>query len=97
MSLSQRAPSARVQRLASTLAAQPIFWLAFIVVMFTWPILRSIRAQRELPRERPVIGAVRDFTLHDQNGDELGASELRGRIWVASFTALDCEPTCVQA
>jgi protein SCO1/2 len=69
--------------------------------MFTWPILRSILAERDLPRNlpqnRPVIGSVRAFTLRDQNGDELGSAELRGRIWVASFTAVDCAPLCDQS
>jgi len=95
--VSPRAPGARVQALASALAAQPLFWSAVIVAMFTWPILRSIRAERDLPQERPVIGTVRTFTLRDQNGEELGTAELRGRIWVASFTAVECEPMCAQS
>jgi protein SCO1/2 len=97
MLVSQRALGARFQGLASTLAGKPIVWLVFIVTMFAWPILRSIHAERGLSRDRPVLGRVRDFTLRDQNSGELGAVELRGRIWVASFTATDCEPTCVQS
>jgi protein SCO1/2 len=65
-------------------------------MLFTWPIARAIRAERELPRERPVVGTVRDFVLIDQNGDRLGAGELRGRVWVASFTAIHCAPMCAQ-
>jgi protein SCO1/2 len=97
MLVSQRALGARFQVLASALAGKPIVWLVFIVAMFTWPILRSIHAERGLPRTRPILGWVRDFTLRDPNGGELGAAELRGRIWVASFTAVDCEPMCVQS
>lgn len=97
VSTSRQGPSARLQRLASRLADKPIFWLAFVVVMFTWPILRSIHAERDLPRDRPVLAAVRPFTLRDQNGDELGPAELRGRIWVASFNAVECEPRCAEA
>jgi protein SCO1/2 len=93
----QRALSAHIQRLASTLAGKPIFWLAFIVTMFTWPILRSIRAERGMLHSRPVFGLVRDFTLRDQSGGELGATELRGRLWVASFTTAECEPTCIES
>ena len=98
--VSPRAPGARVQALASALAAKPVFWLCIIGAMFTWPILRSIRAERELPRSllvnRP-IGTVRAFTLRDQNGEALGAAELLGRIWVASFSAVECEPMCAQS
>jgi cytochrome oxidase Cu insertion factor (SCO1/SenC/PrrC family) len=91
-----RSLSARFQVLLTALAGQPIFWLVFIVAMFTWPILRSIHAERGLQRQRPVLGLVRDFTLLDQNG-ELGAAELRGRIWVASFTTIECEPACASS
>ena len=97
MSIAQPAASGRLQRLAATVAGQPIFWLTFVVVMFTWPILRSIQAEHELPRERPILGAVRDFTLRDQNGDVFASSELHGRVWLASFIAVECEPTCVQS
>jgi len=94
----QRALGARFQGLAAALAGKPAFWLVFIVTMFTWPIWRSIRSERDLPaRHRPVLGLVRDFTLRDQNGGELGAEELRGRLWVASFTAVDCQPACIEA
>jgi protein SCO1/2 len=88
---------ARFQMLVSALAAKPIIWLVFVVTMFTWPILRSIQSERELPERRPVLGRVRDFTLRDQNGGALGTAELRGRIWVASFTATECEPACAEA
>jgi protein SCO1 len=97
VSSSRRTPSARFQQLASRLADKPVIWLSFVVAMFTWPILRSIRAERFLPRDRPVLAAVRPFTLRDQNGDELGPAELRGRIWVASFNAVECKARCAEA
>lgn len=101
MLVSPRPFGAHVQALASALAGKPVFWLVIIGVMFTWPILRSIRAERDLPpnllQNRPAIGTVRAFSLRDQNGDALGAANLRGRIWVASFTAVDCEPMCAQS
>jgi protein SCO1/2 len=76
---------------------KPIFWMVFIAAIFTWPILRSIHAEHDLPRHRPVLGLVRDFTLRDQSGGEFGAAELRGRLWVASFAASECEPWCAQS
>ena len=92
MTASEGAFRARLQVLAAALAGKPIFWLVVVAAIFSWPILRSIQAARELPHRRPVLGQVRDFSLHDQSGDALGATELRGRIWVASFGA--CEPGC---
>ena len=98
MLVSQRTLATRFQGLAAALAGKPIFWLVFIVTLFTWPIWRSIVSERDLPsRHRPLLGLVRDFTLRDQGGGELGAAELRGRLWVASFTAVDCEPMCTHA
>ena len=95
MLVSQRA--SRIQVLVSFLAGKPIVWLVFIAAMFSWPIVRSMRAQRDLPRSRPALGLVRDFALRDQHGGELGPAELRGRIWVANFTAIECKPVCVQS
>jgi cytochrome oxidase Cu insertion factor (SCO1/SenC/PrrC family) len=77
--------SSRIQALAASLAGKPILWLAFIVVMFSWPVVRSIRAERDLSRPPAPLGLVRDFTLRDPSGSELGAPELRGRLWLASF------------
>lgn len=95
--MTQRVSGARVQVLAASLAGKPVFWLLFIVGMFCVPILRSIGAERGLPRHRPVLGTVRDFTLGDQNGGELGMAELRGRLWVANFTSIECAPWCAQS
>lgn len=97
MIVSRRSIATRLQVLVATLAGKPIIWLAFIVAMFSWPILRSIRAERDLPHTRPTLGRVRDFTLRDQGSIEIRGTELRGRIWVASFTTVDCETACEQS
>jgi cytochrome oxidase Cu insertion factor (SCO1/SenC/PrrC family) len=97
MSGSSRGPGARLQALAAALTGRPLFWILSVAILLAWPIVRAIQAERELPRKRPVIGRVRDFALTDQNGDRFGAGELRGRVWVASFTAIQCAPMCAQA
>jgi protein SCO1 len=89
-----RALGARIQVLAATLVAQPVFWSAVVAAMFSWPIVRSVRAERNLPRSRPVLGQVRGFTFRDQNGAEVGVADLRGRLWVASFASIGCAPAC---
>ncbi len=96
MSGSPRGLGARIQARAAALAGSPLFWILFVAGMLTWPILRSIQAERALPQNRPIIGRVRDFALVDQNGDPFGG-ELRGRVWVVNFTAIQCEPMCAQA
>ena len=87
----------RAQVLAATVAGKPLFWIAFIVAMFSWPILRSLHAERHLRPARAVLGGIRDFTLRDHDGTDLGASELRGRIWLASFTTIAQATTHAQS
>ena len=94
MSAHLRSFGVRVQALVAALAGQPSFWLVFIVAMFTWPIVRSVRAEHGLTPGSPVLGSVRPFALHDQTGATLGAAELHGRLWVASFTAAVCGSMC---
>jgi len=75
-------------------AASPPVWLLVIGFMFAWPIARSIRAAADLPGRRPVIGTVPDFALVDQKGAPVGSETLRGRVWIASFTASHCTEIC---
>jgi protein SCO1 len=96
MSGPSRGPGARLQALAAALAGRPLFWILSVAVLFAWPIVGAIQADRALPQKRPVVGRVRDFVLTDQNGDRFGAGELRGRVWIASFTAIECAPMCAQ-
>jgi cytochrome oxidase Cu insertion factor (SCO1/SenC/PrrC family) len=96
MSGPSRGPGERLQALAAALAGRPLFWILSLAILFSWPIVRAIQAERALPQKRPVVGRVRDFVLTDQNGDRFGAGELRGRVWVASFTATRCAPMCAQ-
>jgi protein SCO1 len=96
MSGPSRGPGARLQALAAALAGRPLFWILSVAILFAWPIVRSIQAERALPRRHPVVGHVRDFGLTDQNGDHFGPGELRGRVWVATFTAIQCAPMCAQ-
>jgi protein SCO1/2 len=41
-------------------------------------------ARTALPPPLPVLGAISDFDLVEQNGRAFGASDVRGRVWVLS-------------
>jgi protein SCO1/2 len=84
----------RLQARAAALVGRPLFWVLFLSGLTAWPIARSIRAERQLPQNRPVMGTVRDFSLVDQNGDVFGSSELRGVVWVAHFSSTQCRGAC---
>lgn len=86
----------RLQARAASLVARPLFWVLFLAALTAWPIARSIRAERQLPQNRPVIGAVREFALVDQNGEAYGSNELRGVVWIAHFSSTRCRGTCGQ-
>ncbi len=42
----------------------------------------------------PVIRAVPDFSLTDQNGQAVTKDDLRGRIWIADFIFTRCQGPC---
>lgn len=84
----------RLQARAAALAGRPLFWVLLLAALTAWPIVRSIRAERQLPQNRPVIGRVRDFALVDQTGDAFGSNELRGVVWIAHFSSTRCRGIC---
>ena len=70
------------QRAAARLLGSPLFWVLFLAVPFGWPIVRMARTA--LPPPLPVLGAISDFELVEQNGCAFGASDVRGCVWVLS-------------
>jgi protein SCO1/2 len=79
---------------AARAASTPWTWIAIIGFMFAWPLVRSIQAASHLPPQRPHLGEVPAFGLVDQRLEPLGAAELRGRVWIASFTYASCDAIC---
>lgn len=59
--------------------------------MFALPMGRAMT--RTLPPQPPVLTTVPAFTLTNENGDTRAAEQLRGRIWIAEFMALDRLPS----
>lgn len=77
--------TSKAQRVASTLAGSPLFWVVAIAVLFSWPMVRSLRAQANLPPRSPVLGTVAEFSLRDQYGRAFGSRDLLGKVWIAQF------------
>jgi protein SCO1/2 len=55
--------------------------------------LAAAAACRREP-ELPKLGTIEQFALSDQDGRPFGTSELRGKVWVASFFFTRCPTIC---
>lgn len=71
-----------LQRTVSRLFGSPWFWVFFVSIGFGWPLVRVVRTV--LPPPLPVLGAVSDFTVVDQNEKPFGTEDLRGRVWLVA-------------
>jgi len=87
----ERAGSAVGARIAS-LVGKPAFWVVFVLVGVGWPIARTVAIQ--LPPALPVLGTLPDFHFKNQYGQDYGADQLKGRIWVANFIFTRCPTEC---
>ncbi len=90
----QVARGTRAQSWASRAAGHPLTWIGIVGFMFTWPLLRSMNAASDMPPEPPVLGTVPEFSLVDQLDEPLGTAQLKGRVWIASFTHSGCHSIC---
>lgn len=59
-------------------------------------LLRTLRPQRSLPRELPVLGHVSAFNLTNQQGQPFAFSQLTGTVWVADIIFTRCPGPCVR-
>jgi cytochrome oxidase Cu insertion factor (SCO1/SenC/PrrC family) len=58
----------------------PLFWIAFVGLIFAGPLVRAFRAKP--PPPVPVIGAAPEFRLVDQGEQPYGSAELHGKVWI---------------
>jgi len=82
----------RLQARLAALVSRPLFWSLFIALGLAIPIVRSLRVG--LPRPLPVLSAVSEFQLTDQNGQPYGSQQLRGKVWVANAIFTRCPTVC---
>ncbi len=72
--------------------ARPLFWIALIAAIFSWPIVWSLRTP--VPPPLPVLATLPRFELRDEGGRPFGTKDLEGRVWVASFIFTRCATIC---
>lgn len=68
------------------------FWFVVCGFFFAYPALKSV--QRELPPELPVLSALPEYTLTDENGRAFGSKELYGKVYIANFMFTSCVTAC---
>jgi protein SCO1/2 len=86
------APPGREDDRLGRLVGRWWFWVAFVLVAFSWPIVRAVTT--ELPPPLPVLATVPEFTLTSQHGKPFGSEDLRGRVWLAGFVFTRCPTVC---
>ncbi len=76
----------------------PIIILAAVIGTASWIRLGG-RPRQEVWNESlleglNVYGEIPDFSLLERNGRQVGLSELRGKVWIATFIYTSCKDTC---
>jgi protein SCO1/2 len=70
---------------------RPYFWSAVISILVI-TILTPFT--RRVPEPPPVIAAVPEFSVTNQNGEAFGSLQLAGKAYVASFIFTRCKTAC---
>ncbi len=52
------------------------------------------QARAQSGPDLPILNAVPDFSLVDQQGTPVGSKDLKGKVWVASLLDTHCEKSC---
>lgn len=74
------------------LFSSKLFWSMFVLIVFSYPIYRSI--QRELPPDLPKLFQVPTFSLTNEFNKPFGTNDLKGKPYLATFAFTTCPTTC---
>lgn len=76
----------------SKLVSNKLFWLLFVFVVFSYPLLRSMT--RELPPELPKLFQLKEYSLINEFNKPFGTKDLKGKPYLATFAFTSCPTTC---
>lgn len=74
------------------LVSSKTFWVVFLLLMFSYPIYRSV--QRVLPAGPEPLFELPAYTLTNEFGQPFGSEDLKGRVYLANFIFTSCPSTC---
>jgi len=84
----QTTPKSGFHAKLENLAGKPLFWALFVLVAFSWPLVRAFMVE-PLP-DIPIVGTVQNFVLKDSRGLPLSSKKLQGRVWIAHAMCTSC-------
>lgn len=84
--------SSSTQNPIETLVSKKKFWFIFCAIAFLFPLYRAVN--RNLPEPLPKYYKVPSFNLITEDNLNLKESDLRGKIYLASFFFSNCPTTC---
>lgn len=67
-------------------------WLVIAGSVFAFNVIRAVT--NEIPQPPRVLSQLPEFRLTNQDGQQFGSSELRGKFWVANFMFTSCPTIC---
>ena len=68
------------------------FWFIFSLLAFALPLYKAVN--RKLPEPLPVYYKAPAFSLITEDGMSLKESDMRGKVYLASFFFSNCPTTC---
>ncbi len=69
--------------------------LRIFLAIFAFSLLMAAaKSPVRAPAQLPVYGEVPDFSLIEKSGRPVGASDLKGRVWIADFIFTHCAGPC---
>jgi len=75
-----------------SLVAKKSFWLIFCTIAFVFPLYRAVN--RNLPEPLPKYYKAPSFSLLTEDNLKMSESDLRGKVYLASFFFSNCPTTC---
>jgi protein SCO1/2 len=92
MSTSAEPLPARIEKAAIRWTGRASFWVALVVLLAGFQIVRAMTAR--IPDPPKALLDLPAFSLTDQTGKPFGTKDLEGRIWVADFMFTSCPTMC---
>lgn len=82
----------RKENFLEKLVLKPWFWLILVSFGLLFPIVKSVL--RPLPPDQPVYYKVPDYSLTNRFGQPFGSTNLKGKVYMATFMFTSCPSTC---